>query len=77
MTPYVSTTRTFSGNGSNKSTIGWNGTSTLTITLGSASGSTNTGVAAAAPSYTGSASIKDLAGNPLSTTPVSGTSSRF
>jgi len=45
--------------GGNKSTIAWNGTTQLVITLGAASGGTTSGVAAAAPSYTGSASIKD------------------
>ncbi len=71
---YTSTTRTFSG-----STVAWDvSAETLTITLGSPSGSvSNTTQSSTAPTYTPTASLKDPAGNPMPTTPFTGTSSRF
>jgi hypothetical protein len=75
---YVAATRTFSGNGSNASSVVWNPTTkTLTITLGNPSGTRNTGVAASVPSYTASTALKDLAGNSIGAGPFAGTSSRF
>jgi hypothetical protein len=73
---YVATTRTFSGNGGNKSTISYSG-NTLVIMLGNASGSVNTGVVAGVPVYTPSAAITGSSGIPINTAAVSGTSSRF
>ncbi len=66
---YVTTTRSFSGTGTNgRSSITWNATSnTLTITLGTANGGVSTGVAAASPTYTPlpSGVVTDAAGNSL------------
>jgi hypothetical protein len=77
-TGWVTATRTFSGAGGNKSTISWTAsTRTLLITLGSASGSVGSGIGNVTPVYTPSASIADVAGNPMTATPYSGTSSRF
>ncbi|HKU35337.1 MAG TPA: Ig-like domain-containing protein [Paenarthrobacter sp.] len=76
---YASTAMTFSGNGSNASSLVWNPTAkTLTVTLGGSSGSANTGpFAAAAATLTPVSVLTDIAGNPLATTPVAGTASRF
>jgi hypothetical protein len=78
---YVNTASlTFGGSGSNKSTLSYVPSSgVFTVTLGSAggSGSATTGNAASTPSYTPLSGIVDLAGNPLATTAVNGTSSRF
>jgi hypothetical protein len=77
---YVSATTTYGGSGANKSTLAWDGTSTLTISLGQPSTTANlrTGVAASTPTYAPAAALTDLAGNAISTTPVTATtSSRF
>jgi hypothetical protein len=76
---YVTTTRTYSGNGSNASAVDWNlAAKTLTITLGTPSGAGNpTAQAAAAPSYTANTGLKDRAGNTIGAGPYTGTSSRF
>lgn len=76
---YVSTTRTFSGSGSNRSSITWSPTTrTLSVTLGDASGSVSSGVAAGTPAWTPSSSLTDIAGNAMATTPLtSTTTSRF
>jgi hypothetical protein len=75
---YVTTTRTFSGNGSNASELRWNVTArTLTVELGNPSGAVNSGVAASVPSYTADTAIKDRSGNSIGAGPYLGTSSRF
>ncbi len=75
---YVTATTTFSGNGSNKSSISWTvSTKVLSITLGNASAATRTGVAAGTPVWTPSTSITDVAGNAMAATAFTGTSSRF
>ena len=75
---YVSTTRTFSGTGGNRSELRLNVSArTLTVELGTASGAVNPGVAASIPSYTANTAIKDRAGNSLGAGPYLGTSSRF
>jgi len=74
---YVAATTSFSGNGSNASSIVWNPTSKIvTITFGNGSGS-KTGVPVGVPSYTPASGLTDLAGNPLATTSINGTSSRL
>lgn len=74
-------TVTYKGNGSNASTVSWDAsTKKLTITLGAlASGTPNgTEQVAAAPSYSPSDGIKDIAGNSLGpTTFLSTSTSRF
>jgi hypothetical protein len=73
---YVSTTRNFTGNGA--SVITWNPTTQkLTIKFGTPTGSVNSGVVAGAPTYTPSTAIEDIAGNAMSATLFTGTSSRF
>lgn len=70
------TTLTYKGT----SSLQWNPTAkTLTITLGTTvSGSPNQGTqSAAAASYTPASGLTDVAGNPLATTAVQGTASRF
>jgi hypothetical protein len=70
---YVSgSTRTF-GSSLVNSTITWTpGTRTLVIKLGAASGGTsNLLVSAGTPTYTPSASLKDIAGNTINTSPFS------
>lgn len=76
---YVSSTSTFTANGSNASSITWNPTSrTLTITLGTAaSGGQNSSVPSSTPSYTPDAVLKDLAGNAIGAGPFGGTLSRL
>lgn len=76
---YVTTTRTFSGNGANSTRISWTvSTRVLSIQLGKDSGgSVNTGIANGTPVWTPSSSITDLAGNAMAATPFNGTSSRL
>ena len=75
---YVSATRTFSGNGGNRSELAWNVTArTLTIRVGSASGAVNSGILAGTPSYTADTALKDRAGNAIGAGPFTGSSSRF
>ena len=80
---YLSATATFAGSGASgtgaNSAISWNpSTKALTITLGrQQTGTLNTGVANHTPTYTADSTLKDLAGNSISTTAVNGTNSRF
>lgn len=75
---WVSTTRTFGGNGSSKSTIGYSSsTRTLTITLGAASGTVGTVSGSTTMTYTPDAAIADVAGNTIDTTPASRSSQHF
>jgi hypothetical protein len=77
---YVTTTRTYSGNGSNASAVAWNlAARTLTITLGSPSGAGNPTVqATGTPSYTANTALKDRAGNAIGAGPYAGSpASRF
>jgi type II secretory pathway pseudopilin PulG len=79
-TAYVSGgNTTFSGNGSNKSTIAWSSaTKTLTITLGAAGGSgTVATVASSNAVYTPSAAITDTVGLAVSGTGSTGNVSNF
>ena len=70
---------TFSGNGSNKSTVTWVVSSrTLTFALGAASaGPLNTGVPASSVTYSPAAGVTDPAGNGLSTSGVLFSGQRF
>ena len=70
---------TFSGNGSNASSIAWNsGTNTLTITLGSRSGSGTTApVASSNAVYTPDAAITDTYGVAVSGTRSTGAVTNF
>jgi hypothetical protein len=62
---WVSSTRTFKGSGSNKSTIAWSSSNlTLTITLGSGT-SGNSFVGAKPMVYTPDPDIADAVGNPI------------
>lgn len=74
---YVGTAATFQGNGNNASTLTWDAAAkTLTIKLGTLTSGTPLTVAATTPvnpSYTPDASLTDLAGNLISTTPANGT----
>ena len=76
---YVSSTATFSGSGSNASSVTWDPTArTLRIVFGAlASGSTNLTVLASTPSYTPDAVLKDTAGNAIGSGPYSGSLSSF
>ena len=78
---YVTTTKSYSGNGSNASTVTWTASSNrLTIRLGSPNGGTsglNTGVAAGFPTYNPASGISDLFGNPIAGSFTSGVASRF
>jgi hypothetical protein len=70
---YVSSDRTFSN-----STAAWDVSErTLRVTLGSPSGSTSSGISATAPTYDPDANLADPAGNNMSSTDFTGTSSRF
>jgi type II secretory pathway component PulJ len=61
---------TFSGNGSNKSTIAWTAaTNTLVITLGAKSGGTPATVASSTPIYTASGLITNSSGVAISNSP--------
>lgn len=61
---------TFSGNGSNKSSISWTAaTNTLVITLGGRSGGTPATVASSTPIYTASGLITNPLGSPVSNSP--------
>ena len=73
---YVAATRTFS---STTSRIQWRPTQhRLQIRLGTASGSVLTAVAAGTPTYTPDASLEDIAGNTIDTSPFSApATSRF
>jgi hypothetical protein len=64
---YVSASETFSGNGSNKSTVTLTTTGLLTITFGSGNPSSNsrTGVPASTPSYTPAAGLTDSSGTAI------------
>jgi hypothetical protein len=74
---YVNADTSFSGNGSNASSVTWDPSAkTLTIQFGNGIGSA-TGVAASIPSYTANTGLQDLAGNAIGAGPYSGTSSRF
>jgi hypothetical protein len=77
---YTASALSFSGNGGNASSLSWNPTArTLTITLGSGTAGANTVSTSPAPipSYTPASGITDMASNPLSTSTVSGATSRF
>ena len=80
-TYYGSGTLSYGGTGVNASALSWNATAkTLTITLGAlvpGGSPSNANQSAAAPSFTPDSGIKDLAGNSLAITPVSGSSSSF
>jgi hypothetical protein len=70
---YVSSDRTFSS-----STATWDVSDrTLRVTLGSPSGSTSSGISATSPTYDPDADLEDPAGNNMSSTDFTGTSSRF
>jgi hypothetical protein len=75
---YVGGTRTF-GSSLGASQITWDPSDrTLTLKLGTASGTVMSGIAAGTPSYTPSSSLKDIAGNTISTSAFSpGGTSRF
>lgn len=76
---YTSTALSFAGNNANGSSLTWNPTAkTLTITLGAGTsgGSTLTSTTIF-PTYTPVTGLTDIAGNPLATTAVAGTASRF
>jgi hypothetical protein len=63
-TGWLSATRTFSGNGGNKSQVDWTvATSTLKVTLGSPSGAVGTVAGSVNATYTPDAAITDPAGN--------------
>ncbi|WP_308169471.1 hypothetical protein [Paenarthrobacter aromaticivorans] len=77
---YTGSALSFSGNGGNASSLSWNPTArTLTIILGSgtAGGNTVSTSPTPIPSYTPASGLTDIASNPLSTTTVQGTTSRF
>jgi hypothetical protein len=64
---FVTTTRTFSGNGSNASTLDWTPSSTtLRVMLGTASGAVGTVASSVTATYTPDAAIKDTATPPNS-----------
>jgi hypothetical protein len=61
---WLSATRTFSGNGGNRSQVDWTvATSTLRVTLGSPSGAVGTVSGSVTATYTPDATITDPAGN--------------
>ncbi len=67
---YVSSSATFKGTNSNKSTIAWTAsTHTLVITLGAKTAGTTATVASSAPVYTASGAIVDTAGAVLGNSP--------
>ena len=77
---YVTSTATFSGNGSNASLVTWTAsTRTLTIHLGRLNSGTlnNTAQATTTVTYTPDAAIDDPAGNTITTTPFTATGQRF
>ena len=68
----------FSGNGANASSVGWNGSGTLTIKLGKVGNVTSgTTTTADSPSYSPSAGLADIPGNLLGAGPFAGAAARF